>query len=745
MNDFIEIKGARENNLKDVTLKIPKGKITIFTGVSGSGKSSIVFDTIAQEAGRLLNENFSAFARTFLPSYSRPDADEINNLSAAVAIDQTPLGGNMRSTLGTATEINTLFRLLFSRFGAPSIGYGNAYSFNDPLGMCPTCEGIGQTVVFNAQAAIDFEKSLNEGAMLLPGFEPKSYYWQSTVDCGLFDADKKIKDYTPQELDVLLNAKAQKVAINYRAAEFNATFEGLAERFMRTKVKTEREASAQGQKAIDRFTQLGECPTCKGKRYNDTVLNSRINGKNMYDYTSMQVDELLVEVRKIDDPNAKPIVDAIYERLKALDDIGLGYLTLTRATPTLSGGESQRIKMVKHLSSSLVGMLYIFDEPSIGLHPRDVHRLNEMLIKLRDKGNTVLVVEHDPDVIKIADHIVDVGPRAGAHGGEIVFEGTYNELQNADTLTAKYLSIQRPINENPRSAKEFYESEKSALHNLKNVALRVPKGLFTVVTGVAGSGKSTLVNGVFLKQYPDALRITQRPLAANSRSNAATFADILNGIRKCFATANGVDTNLFSANSKGGCDVCGGSGTVTLNLSFMDKVEVECSACGGKRFKPEVLQYLFKNRTIVDVMDMTIDEALEFFEEKEIRAKLKGLATVGLGYLTLGQPLSTVSGGESQRLKLARELSKQGNIYILDEPTTGLHLSDIETIIAIIQKLVNKGNTVVVIEHNVDVMRQCDWIIDIGPESGNGGGEILYEGPPAGIKTAPRSITAKYI
>lgn len=743
--DVIEIVNARENNLKNVSVQIPKGKITIFTGVSGSGKSSIVFDTIAQEAGRLLNETYSSFVRTFLPRYSRPEADEIRNLSTAIVVDQKRLGGNARSTLGTATDINALFRLLFSRFAEPQLGYSNAYSFNDPSGMCPECEGIGRIITMHVDAAVDKEKSLNEGAILLPGFAPGTWQWKAYAESGFFDKDKKIKDYTEEELHMLLHAEPQKVLVNYLDNEINATYEGLVVRFMRVNVKTDKDTSKAGAKKLSQFTTTCPCPACEGKRYNEKALSSKIMGYSIYDLTAMQLDELIDVVSQIDNPAAKPIVDGIVERLKNLCDIGLGYMSLTRETPTLSGGESQRVKIVKHLSSSLTGLLYIFDEPSTGLHPRDVYRLNELLVQLRDKGNTVLVVEHDPDVIQVADHIIDVGPNAGSGGGEIMYSGSYQGLLASDTRTGKYLTRNAEINTDPRPVSEFLESRKSSLHNLKDVSLRVPKGVFTVITGVAGSGKSTLVNEVFAKDFPEAIRIDQSPVNANIRSNPATFSDIMASIRKAFADANQVEGGLFSSNSEGGCEECGGTGTIELNMSFMDKVEVVCSSCDGSRFKRDVLQYLYKGKNIVDVMKMTISEALEFFEAKDIRNKLKSLETAGLGYLTLGQPLTTLSGGECQRLKLGRELNKKGNIYILDEPTTGLHMSDVSNILNFIDKLVEKGNTVIVIEHNLDVIRKSDWIIDLGPDGGTGGGEILYEGPPAGIKDSARSVTARYL
>ena len=743
--EFIEVINGRENNLKNIHVQIPRGKITIFTGVSGSGKSSIVFDTIAQEAGRQLNETFSSFARQFLPKYSRPEADEINNLSTAIIVDQKRLGGNARSTLGTVTDINPLLRLLFSRFAQPQLGSSNAYSFNDTIGMCPNCEGIGRTITLNLDAALDKEKSLNEGAILLPGFGPGTWQWKAYAESGFFDNDKKIKDYTKDEFEKLIYAEEEKIVLSYMNGEINTTYVGLAVRFMKQNVNRDKDTTKAAEKKLKEFTTTGTCPSCQGTRYNERVMSSKIKGYSIYDLTAMQLDELKDVLLQIGEQNAKPIVDGIVARVINLCDIGLSYLTLARETPTLSGGESQRVKMVKYLSSNLTGLMYIFDEPSTGLHPRDVYRLNELLVKLRDKGNTVLVVEHDPDVIHIADHIIDVGPHAGAGGGNIMFSGSYQGLLLSETLTAQYLNKKAEIKENPRSVNEFLESPKSSLHNLKNVSLRVPIGVFTVVTGVAGSGKSTLVNEVFAKGFPESIRIDQSQVHGNIRSNPATFSGIMNSIRKAFSIANDVDSGLFSYNSKGACETCGGTGTVELNLSFMDKTDMECSECNGNRYKQEVLQYLYKEKNIVEIMEMSVADAVDFFEAKDIQRQLKSMETVGLGYLSLGQPLNTLSGGESQRLKLAKELNKKGNIYILDEPTTGLHLSDVSNILLIIEKLVEKGNTVIVIEHNLDVIRNSDWIIDLGPDGGTGGGEILYEGPPAGLIDCERSVTAKYI
>ncbi len=742
-HNHIEIVGARENNLKNINLKIPKGKITIFTGVSGSGKSSIVFDTIAQEAGRQLNETFSKFIQGYLPKYGHPEVDAIENLSLAIIVDQKRIGGNSRSTLGTITDINPLLRLLFSRIGQPYIGPGSYFSFNDPNGMCGTCEGIGRIVTLDLEKALDKEKSLNEGAILLPGYKPGSWQWKVYASSGFFDCDKKIKDYTEEEYNNLLYCKP--VKINTVMDGLNTTYAGLVEKFIMQNVKTEYEKSEASQKKIAPFTTEEKCHECGGKRYNERTLSSKILGYSIADLTGIQVDELLEIIKEIKEDNVKPIIKNLTGRLNDLIQIGLDYVSLDRETSTLSGGESQRVKMVKHLTSSLTDVMYIFDEPSIGLHPRDVHRLNELLVKLRDKGNTVIVVEHDPDVIKVADFVVDVGPRAGTDGGRIMFEGSYRELLKANTLTAEYIGRSLPIKNKPRTSKEFLETRKSSLHNLKNVSLRIPKGIFTVVTGVAGSGKSTLVNGVFAKEYKDSIVIDQSAVSANLRSNPATFTGIMDDIRKLFADENKVSAGLFSYNSEGACGACKGRGYIETDLSFMDSVETLCEECGGKRFKQEVLAYRYNDMTIVDVLDMTIAEAVEFFDQKEIKNKLKLIVEVGLHYMTLGQPLDTLSGGECQRLKLAKELSKKGNIYILDEPTTGLHMSDITGILNIIDRLVDKGNTVIVIEHNLDVIRNADWIIDVGVEGGSKGGLILFEGTPSDLKNCEESITARYL
>ncbi len=741
--EYITITGARENNLKNISLKIPKRKITIFTGVSGSGKSSIVFDTVAQEAGRQLNENFSKFVQGFLPKYSHPDADSIENLSMPVVVDQSRIGGNSRSTLGTITDINPLIRLLFSKIGSPYIGPAWNFSFNDPHGMCKTCEGIGRLVTLDIGKAIDREKSLNEGAILIPGYTVGAWHWKQYAGSGFFDNDKPIIDYTEEEYNKLVYCKREKNSMLIEG--MTSAYEGILERFNRQYIRTDDELSQSTQKKIMPFLAETKCFDCHGTRYNPEVLACKIMGYSIAEMTAMQVDDLLALIQKIDNKKAAPIVANLCERLGDLIGIGLDYVSLDRETSTLSGGESQRVKMVRHLTGSLTDVMYIFDEPSIGLHPRDVHRLNDLLVKLRDKGNTVIVVEHDPDVIKTADHIIDVGPEAGTNGGSIMFEGNYTDLIRSDTLTGNYIGQILPFKTKPRESTKWLETSKSTLHNLKNVSLRIPEGIFTVITGVAGSGKSTLVNGVFAKEYPDAILIDQSAVSANSRSNPATYTGIMDEIRKLFADSNNVSRGLFSYNSVGACESCKGSGVIKIELSFMDSVETVCEDCEGRRFKEEVYQYRLKGKTIADVLEMTAAEAVEFFEDKSIRKQLGSLVDVGLPYMTLGQPLSTLSGGECQRLKLAKELNKKGNIYIMDEPTTGLHMSDITDILAIIERLVDKGNTVVVIEHNVDVMRNADWIVDIGIDGGVRGGQILFEGKPMDLPMCKESITAKYI
>ena len=744
--EYIEIRGARENNLKNVSLRIPKRKITIFTGVSGSGKSSIVFDTIGAESQRLLYENFSMFVRTFLPRIPQPDVDAIENLSMAVVVDQKPLGGGAHSTLGTVTDIAPILRLLFSRIGQPQIGHPSMFSFNDPKGMCPECNGTGRRKQVDKSRALDMSKSLNEGAILLPDYKVNGWDWSLLKHLGDFDFDKKLEDYSAEELQQLLYSKGKKVKVEFAGKTTNITVEGVIEKFTNKYIKQDiKTKSERTQKKVEPFLIDGPCSLCHGARLNQAALSSKINGYNIAEFSSMEISRLIKVIQEMDHPVAEPMVKALTNRLQHLIDIGLEYLTLDRETDTLSGGESQRVKMVKHLSSSLVDVIYIFDEPSVGLHPRDVHRLNQLLQKLRDKGNTVLVVEHDPAVIQVADHIIDVGPKAGNQGGTIVYEGDYAGLLQADTLTGQYLQQSLPMKEEFRSPTGQLTIENANRHNLKNVSVRIPTGVLTVVTGVAGSGKSTLINEVFLKKYPEAIAIDQSSINVTSRSNPATYTGIMDHVRKAFAKANKVKPSLFSFNSKGACENCKGLGVVYVDLSFLEEVKTPCEICEGKRFKEEVLAYQLNGKLIADVLAMTVEQAISFFDIKEVVRKLQAMRDVGLDYLTLGQPLSTLSGGECQRLKLANELHKKGSIYVMDEPTTGLHMSDISHLLSMINRLVDAGNTVIVIEHNLDVIRNADWIIDLGPEGGSNGGEVIFEGTPQQLLHAKHSLTSKYL
>ncbi len=744
--EYIEIRGARENNLKNVSLRIPKRKITIFTGVSGSGKSSIVFDTLAAEARRQLNETFSTFIRNFLPRYTQPDADAIENLSMAIVVDQKRLGGGSHSTVGTITDIYTILRLLFSRVGQPAIGNRNMFSFNDPQGMCPECNGIGRKIGVDMERFLDTSKSINEGALLFPDYALNSWGWSILIQSGLFDNDKKLSDYSDDEMERLLHGKPIKIETTMAGKPFNLTFQGILEEFSRKYITRDiKTMSERTQKMVAPYMTFGPCSLCKGARLSQAALGCKIDGYNIAQLTAMETDDLIDVVRAISDPIAAPMVASLSERLQDLSEIGLGYLSLNRETDTLSGGESQRIKMVKHLGSSLTDVMYIFDEPSIGLHPRDVHRLNELLQKLRDKGNTVIVVEHDPDVIKVADYIVDVGPYAGSRGGTIVYEGSFDQLLHADTLTGKHLNQSVPIKASFRAGKGALKIANAKLNNLQNVSVDIPMGVLTVVTGVAGSGKSSLINQMFLRQHPEAIVIDQAAVGTSSRSNPATYTGIMDDVRKAFASANKVSPALFSFNSKGACETCQGLGVIYTDLAFLDEVKTPCETCGGKRFKDEVLAYQLNGKSISDVLGMSVRQALEYFQIKEIVRKLKAMSDVGLDYLTLGQPLSTLSGGECQRIKLASELHKKGSIYVMDEPTTGLHRSDISHLLAIMNRLVDAGNTVIVIEHNLDVIKNADWIIDMGPEGGNKGGRVMFEGTPTQLISAPQSLTSAYL
>ena len=745
MTEYIEIRGARENNLRDVTLSIPKRRITIFTGVSGSGKSSVVFDTIATEAQRQLYENFSLFIRSFLPRYPQPDADAIENLSMAVIVDQKRLGGGSHSTVGTITDIYTVLRLLFSRLGKPHAGYANAFSFNDPAGMCPECNGLGRKVAVVADDFLDLDKSLNEGAIQVPVFV--SWEVGAYTASGFFDNDKRLRDFTPEEMDLLLWGKDRKYQLPIGDKVMNATYLGVLEKFERAYVRRDiKTLSERVQKTVAPYLRPRPCPLCHGARLNQAALASKINGYSIADFAAMEIDELIPILRLLEEgPVAAPLVATLIERLRHMADIGLEYLSLDRETDTLSGGEAQRVKLVKHLGSSLVDVAYILDEPSVGLHPRDVHRLTELLVALRDKGNTVIVVEHDPDVMRIADHIVDMGPGAGTAGGTVVYEGSFEGLRLSATLTGRHLDRTLPVKSSMREPRGWLPIRDARANNLRHVDVDIPVGVLTAITGVAGSGKSSLIEGVFLPEHPEAIVIDQSPVGTTSRGNPATYSGVMDELRKAFAAANKVDAGLFSFNSKGACETCNGTGVIYTDLAFLDGVRTPCEACGGRRFKDEVLGYTLDGRNVSEVLGLTVAEALEAFDRREIRRRLQALSDVGLEYLTLGQPLSTLSGGECQRLKLASELHRKGNIYVLDEPTTGLHMSDTGHLLEMLNRLVEAGNSVIVIEHNLDVIRNADWIIDLGPEGGSRGGMLLFSGTPRELLGHASSLTAQFL
>ncbi|NFD31965.1 excinuclease ABC subunit UvrA [Clostridium botulinum] len=745
IKESIYVAGAREKNLKNIDIKIPKKKITVFTGVSGSGKSSLVFDTIAAESQRQLNETYSSFIRHRLPHYGQPDVDSIKNLSVAIIINQKRIGGNSRSTVGTITDIAPLLRLLFSRIGKPFVGYSDVFSFNNPNGMCMHCDGLGKVDSINIDKLLDKNKSLNEGAILFPTFKPGGWRLKRYIHSGLFDNDKKIKDYDEKELDLLLNKTDIKIEKGDPEWPKTSLYEGLIPRIERSFLKKEGGEREKYKKEINKIVTKEICPVCRGARLNEKILSCKINEKNIADCTKMQINDLIIFMKEIKEQSAQTVLKALISRLEHLEYIGLGYLSLDRETSSLSGGESQRIKMVKQLGSSLTGLTYIFDEPSIGLHPHDIGRINKLLKMLRDKGNTVLIVEHDPDIIKIADYIIDMGPKAGIEGGNIVYKGTPEGLLQSNTLTGKALQYKPQIKLHTRKAKGWLSIKNANLHNLKNINVDIPKGVMTVVTGVAGSGKSTLINRLLPKIYPETIFIDQGSIHASIRSNIATYTGIFDFIRNLFAKENNVKSSLFSFNSEGACPECKGLGVTYTDLAFMDTVISTCEVCEGNRFTDKVLNFKFRGKNISQVLKMTVAEAIDFFKEDEIYLVLRRLVDVGIDYITLGQPLNTLSGGELQRLKLAAQLDSKGNIYVLDEPTTGLHISDITKLVAIMNRLVNQGSTLIVIEHNLDVMTQADWIIDLGPEAGENGGRIMFEGEPKDIITNENSITGKYL
>ncbi|MBQ6607393.1 MAG: excinuclease ABC subunit UvrA [Firmicutes bacterium] len=742
-HQLIKLRKACANNLKNIDLDLPKQEITVFTGVSGSGKSSLVFDTIGAEARRQISELFSAFARVRMPAANAAEVESIENLSAAVVIDQKRLGGNSRSTVGTVTDLYALLRLLFSRVGQPAVGYSNAFSFNHPKGMCPECGGVGMVVQVDEDKMFDKTKSLNEGAILFPTYRVGSYYWTCFTCSGFFDCDKPLNQYDDEEWELFLWGQCKFKTVR-GGIPLEGKYEGVLRRFNRMFVQKGTSEIAQStREKIENYIKYVPCQSCHGARLNQAALNCRIGGLNIADMCRMEVGELIPVLEKIDDPVGSAIARQLIKGLTALRDIGLSYMTLDRQTTTLSGGESQRVKMIRHLGSSLTDMIYIFDEPSIGLHAHDVHKLNYLFRQLRDKGNTVLIVEHDPEVIRIADHIVDMGPLAGERGGQVVFQGSYDELLQANTLTARHLNDRVPLNRQPREPKGFIHLDHCRANNLKDIDVDIPQGVLCVISGVAGSGKSSLIMQEFLGRYPEAVVMDQSPVGVNARSNPATYTGLMDDIRRLFAKANKVSAALFSFNSQGACPDCQGLGFIETGLAFLEPVKVVCEECGGKRFKEEVLAYTVKGKNIAEVLAMTVEQAWEFFTDKSIREKLDTLRRVGLDYLTLGQPLSTLSGGECQRIKLAGQLYKQRAVYVMDEPTTGLHMSDVGRLLAIINDLVDQGNTVIVIEHNLDVIKAADWVIDLGPEGGARGGRVVFSGPPEKLLQAESSLTGQ--
>ena len=742
--DKIVIRGLRQNNLKNVSLDIPKGKIVVFTGVSGSGKSSIVFDTIAAESQRQMNETYTAFMRGRLPKYEKPKVDLIENLSASVIVDQSRLGGNARSTVGTISDMYAALRLLYSRVGTPYVGTASYFSFNDPNGMCPECSGIGKVMTVDIEGRIDPEKTWNQGMADLPAFHVGNWYWKQYAESGLFPLDKPWKDFTQQERNRLLYG-----ADVPGGKRLSKKVEGISAYLNRMLLR--RDTSELKEASVKRLLSLVQervCPLCQGKRLNEQALACQVAGYSIDQMCDMEFTELVKVLETIDDPRARSIVDALLASLRRMIDIGLPYLFMNRESASLSGGEAQRLKLVRYMGSALTGMTYIFDEPSTGMHPRDVSRMTRLLQSLRDKGNTVLVVEHDKDVIAIADEVIDVGPLAGKNGGEILFQGSYEQLLRSGTLTGKALGETIPLKAHPRIPTEFLPIRNASLHNLKNVSVDVPLHVLTVVTGVAGSGKSSLIRDVFAKTYEDrVILVDQSPVTATGRSTPATFLGFFDEIRKVMGQANGVEASLFSFNSKGACPVCKGRGSIVTELVFMDPVTTVCEACEGSRYSPEALSCRYKGKSIVEILRMSAEEALDFFRDiPKIRKALQAMVEVGLPYLSLGQPLSTLSGGERQRVKLAKYLDKKkGNIYVLDEPTTGLHASDVRNIMELLDSFVRRGNTVIVIEHNLDVMKQADYLIDVGPDGGTAGGEIVFTGTPREMAEHGRTITAEYL
>ncbi|MCK8500202.1 ATP-binding cassette domain-containing protein [Myxococcus fulvus] len=770
-HDLIRVRGARENNLKDVSVELPKRRLTVFTGVSGSGKSSLVFGTIAAESQRMINETYSAFVQGFMPSLGRPEVDVLEGLTTAIIVDQERMGANSRSTVGTATDANARLRVLFSRLGKPHIGSSNAFSFNIPSarasgqitvdkgegqveervvtisgGMCPRCEGMGSVTDIDLGQLYDDSKSLNEGALTIPGYNADGWQVRIYANSGFLDPDKPIRKYTKKELEDFLYKEPTKVKFE----SMNLTYEGLVPRIQKSFLSKDKEAMQPHIRAfVERAVTFTPCPECAGTRLNAAARSSKVKGINIAEACSMQVSDLAEWVRGLNEPSVAPLLATLRQTLDSFVEIGLGYLSLDRPSGTLSGGESQRIQMIRHLGSSLTDVTYVFDEPTVGLHPHDIQRMNDLLLRLRDKGNTVLVVEHKPEVIEIADHVVDIGPGAGTAGGAVVFEGTVDGLRASDTLTGRHLGYRASLKPSVRKPSGALKVRGAKAHNLRGVDVDIPLGVLVVVTGVAGSGKSSLIHGS-VSGRGGVVTVDQSAIRGSRRSNPATYTGLLEPIRKAFAKANGVKPTLFSANSEGACPTCNGAGVIYTDLAMMAGVSTLCEECEGKRFQAAVLEYRLGALNIAEVLDLPVKDAATFFGSKEARTPaaheiLKRMNDVGLGYLRLGQPLTTLSGGERQRLKLATHMGEEGGVYVLDEPTTGLHLADVENLLGLLDRLVDSGKSVIVIEHHQAVMAHADWIIDLGPGAGHDGGTIVFQGPPADLVSAKATLTGQHL
>ena len=739
-HDAIRVRGARVNNLRDVSLDVPKRRLTVFTGVSGSGKSSLVFGAIAAESQRLINETYSTFVQNFMPSLARPEVDGLENLSAAIVVDQERMGANARSTVGTATDAYALLRLLFSRISEPHVGTSGHFSFNLPDGMCPSCEGTGHASAVDVDGLVDRSRSLNEGAITVPNFTIGSWYWKAYAESDRLDPDKPLRDYSDEEWQWFMHQPATKSTLG----GMNTTYEGLLVKVRRVFIDKQAELRQAHVRAfVERIATFTDCEACGGSRLNEAARTASVHGRSIPECSAMQVSDLLPWVEQVEDPEVAPLVSNLAAMLRSFVEIGLGYLSLDRESGTLSGGEAQRVKMIRHLGSALTDVTYVFDEPTVGLHPHDIARMNGLLLQLRDKGNTVLVVEHKPEVMAIADHLVDLGPGAGHDGGTVTYEGSYAGLRGSGTVTGRYLDQRIGLRPATRERTGVLEVRGASTHNLRDVDVDVPTGVLTVVTGVAGSGKSSLVHGS-LAGRDGVLVVDQSAIRGSRRSNPATYTGLLDPIRTAFARANGVSAGLFSANSEGACPTCNGQGVIYTDLGMMAGVATRCEACGGRRFRPDVLEHRLHGRTIDEVLRLSMAEAAEVFTTGTPRRILTRLLDVGLPYVTLGQPLTTLSGGERQRLKLAASLG-DASTYVLDEPTSGLHLADTENLVGMLHGLVDQGNTVVVIEHNLAVIAQADWIIDIGPGAGHDGGTVVFEGTPHDMVGGSDTLTAQHL